>query len=45
MRDDMHFLSSGVRAVADQPTPHKVAASEVVERAVSWTWWRTVSWS
>lgn len=31
MRDDMHFLSSEqVRAIADQPTPHKVAASEVV---------------
>lgn len=31
MRDDMHFLSSEhVRALADQPTPHKVAASEVV---------------
>ena len=31
MRDDMHFLSSEqVRAIADQPTPHKVAASEDV---------------
>lgn len=31
MRDDMHLLSSEqVRAIADQPTPHKVAASEVV---------------
>lgn len=31
MRDDLHFLSSEqVRAIADQPTPHKVAASEVV---------------
>lgn len=31
MRDDMHFLSSEhVRAIADQPTPRKVAASEVV---------------
>ena len=31
MRDDMHFLSSEqVRAITDQPTPHKVAASEVV---------------
>ena len=31
MRDDMHFLSSEqVRAIADQPSPHTVAASEVV---------------
>jgi len=31
MRDDMHFLSSEqVRAIADQPCPHTVAASEVV---------------
>ena len=31
MRDDMHFLSSEqVRAIADQRSPHTVAASEVV---------------
>ena len=31
MRDDMHFLSSEqVRAIADQPSPHTVASSEVV---------------
>ena len=31
MRGDMHFLSSDqVQTIADQPSPHEVAASEVV---------------